>query len=115
MAKYVFEGEMKDDPISKLLITKTGHRPTQHKKIIDTLQILCTDKNYQRLDGVIWNRIDQVEADFMRTYPDATKWSNTHRVEIETVDPSVSPDANTGVRPGIVTLLKQIHVFNPNI
>ena len=28
IAKYAFEGKMKDGPISKLLITKTGHTPT---------------------------------------------------------------------------------------
>ena len=36
IAKYSFEGKMKDSPIFKLLITETGHRPTQYKKIIDT-------------------------------------------------------------------------------
>ena len=40
IAKYVFEGKMKVGPISKLIITKTGHRPTQYKKIIDTLPVL---------------------------------------------------------------------------
>ena len=28
IAKYSLEGKMKDGPISKLTITKTGHRPT---------------------------------------------------------------------------------------
>ena len=28
IAKYSFEGKMKDGPISKLTITKTGHRPS---------------------------------------------------------------------------------------
>ena len=31
IAKYSFEGKMKDGPISKLTITKTGHRPCQFK------------------------------------------------------------------------------------
>ena len=44
--KYAFEGKMKDNSISKLLITKIGHRPTQYKKIVDTLPILCADKNF---------------------------------------------------------------------
>ena len=43
---YSFEGKMKDSPISKLIITKTGHRSTQYKKIVDTLPVLCVDKNY---------------------------------------------------------------------
>ena len=38
--KYAFEGKMKDGPISKLLITETRHRPTQCKKIVDTLPVI---------------------------------------------------------------------------
>ena len=53
ITKYAFEGKMKDGPISKLLITKTRHRPTQFKKITDTLPVLCADKNFQGLDKVI--------------------------------------------------------------
>ena len=45
IAKYAFEGKMKDGPIYKLLITKTGHRSTQFKKINETLPVLCVDKN----------------------------------------------------------------------
>ena len=37
IAKYSFEGKMKDGPISKLTITETGHRPSQFKKISDAL------------------------------------------------------------------------------
>ena len=63
---------MKDGPISKLLITETGYRPAQYKKIVDTLAILCADKNYQGLDDVIQNRIDRVEMDLIPAYLDAT-------------------------------------------
>ena len=44
IVKYAFEGKMKDDLISKLTITDTGHRPTQFKKITDALSVLCADK-----------------------------------------------------------------------
>ena len=50
IAKYSFEEKMKDSPISKLTITKTGHRPSQFKKISDALPALCADKNYQDLN-----------------------------------------------------------------
>ena len=53
IAKYSFEGKMKDRPISRLIITKTGHRPTQYKNIVDTLPILCANKNFRGLDEVI--------------------------------------------------------------
>ena len=73
IAKYAFEEKIKDGPISKFLITKTGHRPTQYKKIVDTLLVLCADKNYQGLDDVIWTGIDLVEINYIPTYPDANK------------------------------------------
>ena len=107
IVKYSFEGKMKDGSISKLLITKTGHRPIQYKKIIDTLLVLCADKNYQGIDDVVWNRIDRVKTDFMPPYPDVTWWSNTHHVKIVTVNPSVTADANTSLGPPIVTLLQK--------
>ena len=62
---------MKDSPISKLIITKTGHLPTQYKKIIDTLPVLGVDMNYQGINDVIWNKTNLVEADFTLTYQDA--------------------------------------------
>ena len=56
---------MKDGPISELIITKTGHRSTQYKKIVDTLHVLCVDKNFWGLNDVIQTENSLVEADFM--------------------------------------------------
>ena len=53
IAKYSFKKKLKDSSISKLIVTETGHQATQYKKVIDTLHILCADKNYQGIDGVI--------------------------------------------------------------
>ena len=83
IAKYAFEGKMKDCQISKLLISKTGHRSTHYKNIIGTLRVLCADKNYQSMDDVIQNGIDRVEMDFMQTYPGTTRWSNAHHVKLK--------------------------------
>ena len=73
IAKYSFEGKMKDGPISKLIITETGHRATQYKKIVNTLPVLCADKKYQGIDDVVYNGIDLVRADFTPTYPEANQ------------------------------------------
>ena len=45
IAKFSFEGKMKDGPISDLTITETGHRPFQFKKIYNALPVFCADKN----------------------------------------------------------------------
>ena len=55
---------MKDGLISKLIIIETGYRSTQYKKVIDTLPVLCADKNYQGLDEVIQTGTNLVERDF---------------------------------------------------
>ena len=85
IAKYPFKGKMKDDPISELTITETGHRPSQFKKIYDALPVFCADKNYGGLYEVLRTRRDQVEDDFMPDYPDANLWSHTHQIQVATV------------------------------
>ena len=68
IVKFAFEENMKDGSISKLLITKTGHRPTQYKKIVDTLPVIYVDTDSGGLYEVIWTGNDLVEIDFMQTY-----------------------------------------------
>ena len=80
ITKYSFEGKIKDGPISKLIITKTGHRPSQFRKISDALPVLCIDKHYRGLDEILRTRRDQVETDFMPNDPDTNLWSTTHNV-----------------------------------
>ena len=72
ITNYLYEGKMKDSPIFKLLITKTGHRPTQFKNITDTLPILCANKNFRGLNEVLPTGHDLAETDSMLIYPNAT-------------------------------------------
>ena len=53
IAKYSFEGKMKDGPLSKLTITKGGQQATQYKKILDALPVFFADKGYKFMDNVI--------------------------------------------------------------
>ena len=80
IAKYTFEGKMKDGLLSKLTITKTGHRPSQFKKISDALPVFRADKNYRGLDEVLRTRRDLVEDDFMLAYLNANLWSTTYHL-----------------------------------
>ena len=101
IVKYTFEGKMKDGPISKLTITKTGHRPSQFKKISDALPVFYAGKNYQGLNEVFCTGLDKVKDDFMPAYPNANLWSTTHHVQITTVNPEADADADavTNERP----------------
>ena len=99
IAKYSFERKIKDGPISKLTITKTGYRPSQFKKIRDALPVLCADKNYCGLDEVLHTGRDKVKDDFMPAYPDATRWFTTYHVQIASVDPTTDLVEGTNMRP----------------
>ena len=64
---------MKDGPFSKLTITKSGHRPSQFKKICDALPVFCADKNYSDLNEVLRTGRDKVKDGFMPAYSNANK------------------------------------------
>ena len=70
IAKYSFEGKIKDGPISKLTITEAGHRPSQFKEICNALLVFCADKNYQGLNEVLHTGRDKVKDNFMPVNPD---------------------------------------------
>ena len=86
ITKHSFERKMKDSPISKLTITKTGYILSQFKKICYALPVFCDDKNYQGLNEVLRTRHDKVKNDFMPAYSDATQWSTTYHVQITSVN-----------------------------
>ena len=113
-ARYSFEGKMKDGPISKLTITEAGQRATQFKKIMDALPVFCADKGYRFIDEIIRTNKELVEAAFMPTYPDPTRWSTTYHVQVATVNPSGTPDSK-GILPVIMELQQKSHVSDPNL
>ena len=115
IAKYSFEGKMKDGPLSKLTITKGGQQATQYKKIIDALPVFCADKGYKLINDVIQTGTERLRTAFLPTYPDTGRWSNTYHVEVRTVDPAAQPDANTGLCPLVTKVHEKTHVFNPNL
>ena len=51
----------------------------------------------------------------MPKYPNATRWSSTHHVEIQIVTPGAKVDLTTGLRPFVLIVVEQTHVFDTNI
>ena len=76
---------MTDGPISELINTEIGHRPSHFKKLYDALPVFCADKNYGGLDEGHHTRYDEIEGDFMPAYPNATIWSHTQQIQVFTV------------------------------
>ena len=107
---------MKEGPISELTITETGHRPSQFKKIYDTLPVFCADKNYSDLNEVLRTRRDKVENDFMSAYPDDNLWSNIHQIQLTTVPARAALIEGTTTDERVTTykLVDQTIVTNAN-
>ena len=114
IAKYSFEGKMKDGPLSKLTITKGGQQATQYKKIIDALPAFCADKGYKFINKVIWTNTKLLQVAFLPTYPIATQWSSTYHVQIQTIDTTAATDQDS-VCPLVTAMQEKSHVFNPNL
>ena len=113
IVKHSFEEKLKDDCLSKVTITKSGHQATQYKKIIDTSPVLCADKNFRYIDDIICTGTKLLEAAFLPVYPDLRLWSETYHVNIETVNPTVVADA-TSARPTTTTMVEKTNIFNAN-
>ena len=96
--------QMKDGCISKLAIIKAGHWATQYKKTIDTLPILCADKNFRYIDNVLCAWTNLQEVTILPRYPNPDQWSNTYSVEIETVNSNAVPDQVTYEHSVIISL-----------
>ena len=104
VAKYSFEGKMKDGLLAKLTITEGGQRATQDKKILDALPVFYADKGYKFIDDIIWTNTELLEAIFLPTYPNATLWSSTCYVQVVVVDATVAVDPQTLCRPLITEM-----------
>ena len=110
IAKYLFEGKLKDGCFSKLAIIKSGHQATQYKKIIDALPVLYADMMYKYIDGTIHMRTKLFGTAFLQVYPDPRLYSDTYYVNIETNDPAVVADVND-VCLTTTTMIEKTHIF----
>ena len=116
IAKYSFEGKMKDGPISELTNTETGHRPSQFKKLDDTLPVFCADKNYCGFNEVVLTGYDKVEGDSMPAYPNATLWSHTHQIQVAIVtDGAVLVEGSLTERVTTYTLVNKTIITDTNL
>ena len=59
IAKYSFEGKMKDSPIFKLTITETGHKPSSSKWLVSLF--------------LYYSQIKTIKASMRSSVPDVTK------------------------------------------
>ena len=105
---------MKDGCLSKLTITESSNRAIQFKKIVNALPVYCADKGYRYIDNVICKNTELLEAAFLPPYLDASRWSITFHIEIETVDPASAPGTNSSRTP-TKEMVEKTQFFNANL
>ena len=113
IARYSFEGKMKEGPLFKLTISEGGQQTTQYKKIIDALPVLCADKGFRYIDEIICTNKEEVESTFLPAYPDANQWSTTHEVYVKVVDKSQA--VVNGLHPLKAIMANKTIITDPNL
>ena len=58
-------GEVKDNPISHLSITKDGPQSIKLTKILKTLPFLCQDHHYDYISDIISTNIEPTQEEFL--------------------------------------------------
>ena len=114
IARYSFEGKMKEGPLFKLTITKGGQQTTQYKKIIDAIPVLCADKGFRYIDEIICTNKEEVESTFLPAYPDANQWFYNHEVYVEVVDKSKTVGKD-GLHPMESIMTNKTIITNSNL
>ena len=106
---------MKEGCLHKLTITECSHQATQFKEIHNILPVLYADKGFKFVDNVICTNKGLIKTNHLQAYLDETLWSTIVNVKINTVDPTATPDAQTGACPIIKAVLKKTRVFGANM
>ena len=60
----------------------------------------------------LWTGRNLVKTDFIPLYPNTTKWSTTHHVQVSIVHPDNNPDDVTGERSVCYQMMEQTHALD---
>ena len=82
-------GEVKDNCISHLSITKDGPRSMQLTKILKAIPFLCQDKHYDYISDIISTNIELAQEEFLSDHSIKRQGPSEHHVKPGVVDPII--------------------------
>ena len=89
-------GEVKDNCISHLSITKDGPRSNQLTKILEVIPYLCQDKHYDYISDIISTNTEPTQEYFLSDYLIKRRRLSKHHVKLGVVDHIIGLDVPYG-------------------
>ena len=92
-------GEVKDNRISHLSITKDGLRSIQLTKILKVIPFLCQDKHYDYISDIISINTEPTQEYFLSNHSIKRRLPSKHHVKLGVIDPIIGLDVPSGNSP----------------
>ena len=92
-------GEVKDNRISHLSITKDGPRSIQLTKILKALPLFCQDNHYAYISDIISTNIEPTQEEFLLYLLIKRQRPSKHHVKPGIIDPIIGLDVPSGNIP----------------
>ena len=89
-------GEVKDNCISQLSITKDGPCSIQLTKILEVIPLLCQDHHYDYISDIMSTNIEPTQEEFLKDLSIKRQRPPKHHVKPGIVDPIIGLDVPCG-------------------
>ena len=107
-------GEVKDNRISHLSITKDGPRSIQLTKILEAIPYLCQDKHYDYISDIISTNIEPTQEEFLLDLLIKRQRPSKHHVKPGIVDPIIGLDVPSGNVPIKSKMVEMTPIYSTN-
>ena len=114
-ANSSFIGEIKDNHISHLSITKDGPQSIQLTKILEAIPYLCQDKHYDYISDIISINTEPTQEYFLSNHLIKRRRPCKHYVKPRFVNPIIGLDVPTGNSPINSEMVENTPIFNSNL
>ena len=98
-ANSSFIGELTNNCISHLSITKDGPWSNQLTKILETISYLCKNKHYDYISNIISNNTETTQEYFLSNHSIKRRHTSKHHVKLGVVDHIIRLDVPSGNSP----------------
>ena len=95
-ANSSFVGELTNNGISHLSITKDRSQSSQLTKILEAILYLCQDKNYDYISDIISINTEPTQEYFVSDHSIKRQHSSKHHVKLGVVDHNIGLDVLSG-------------------
>ena len=107
-------GEVKDNHISQLSITKDGPQSIQLTKILEAIPSLCQYHHYDYISDIISTNIEPTQEEFLSDLSIKRQRPPKHHVKPGIVDPIIGLDVPSGNVPIKSEMVEMTPISNTN-